>query len=77
MVIDRIASEPPPGRIEEGWYEVVDDILTIRDLDGNEIGARRLYGDEDPRGLARALLLERAAASAFDQPILYPKTKIA
>jgi hypothetical protein len=48
-------------------------MLTLRDLDGNDIGSRRLYGDEDPKGLARALLREHSATSRFNRSIEYPR----
>jgi len=68
-----VIEQGDPGRIEEAFYEVVGGMLHLTDLDGNDIGSRRLYGDEDPKGLARALLREHSATSRFNRSIEYPR----
>ena len=64
-----------PGTIEEGWYVVRGDSVTLTDRDGRPIGhSRKLEPGEDPKRVAVALLRARQdPQDAFWRPIAYPR----
>jgi hypothetical protein len=67
-----IRHEPPPGEIAQAWFEVRGKQLVLTNELGEEIARRVLVRGDDPEGVAREMLRERAAADAFNRGIEYP-----
>jgi hypothetical protein len=47
---------PPPGAIEEAQFAVAGDQIILRDMDGYQLGSRRVEPGEDPATAARRML---------------------
>jgi hypothetical protein len=69
-----------PGRVEIGWYEVVDRHVVLTDENGRPVGDKRyLNPGADARLIACAMLRQRSrgsrsSRSGFNRQISYPKT---
>jgi hypothetical protein len=66
----------PTGRSVEGKYAVVSSVLYIADAAGQLITSRLLGPDDNPRAIARRVLLERFKPNPFFGDIGYPKKSI-
>ena len=69
-----------PGAITVGYYSVQDDVVVMRDEDGNPTGKRHhLSEGEDSRGVAYRLTREswRARTPEFNRTLNYPRAGIA
>jgi hypothetical protein len=80
-IVVEVARPRPPhfhGRIEVGYYVVVEGSVVLTDEQGRPIGERVRIGNGDPRGIACSMLRRRRKGSFttdFDSPISYRRSK--
>jgi hypothetical protein len=79
-IVVEVARPRPPsfhGRVEVGYYVVVDGYVVLTDEQGKPVGNKVPIGNGDPRGIACSLLRRRrpGSYSDFDAPISYRRSK--
>jgi hypothetical protein len=73
--VERPSETNPGGAIVEGSYRVEDGMVKVADLQGRLLGTQPIKPGDDAEAAARKILREKKA-SAFYDPIQYPKTSV-
>jgi hypothetical protein len=71
--IGRCLDDDDPGTIEEGWFSIDGNVVTVTNATGKFIGSHALLKGEDPKAVAKRLLREKApAGESFNRRLDYP-----